>query len=62
MGKITGASLAAEALKERNIKTIFTLSGGHITPLYQHLEGTDIELFDTRHEQAAVLWPRHGVN
>jgi len=55
MGKITGASLAAEALKARNVKKIFTLSGGHITPIYQHLEGGPIQLFDTRHEQAAVF-------
>ncbi len=52
---ITGAKLAAEALSRRNIKVIFTLSGGHITPIYQHLENTGIRLFDTRHEQAAVF-------
>jgi acetolactate synthase-1/2/3 large subunit len=55
MDKITGAKLAAQALVARNVRTIFTLSGGHITPLYQHLEGTGVELFDTRHEQAAVF-------
>jgi len=53
MGNITGAQLAIEALEARGIKRIFTLSGGHITPLYQYVEKTDIELFDTRHEQAA---------
>ncbi len=55
MEKLTGARLAAEALLARGIKVIFTLSGGHITPIYQHLEKTDIQLFDTRHEQAAVF-------
>ncbi len=55
MSKITGGKLAAEALVARNIKSIFTLSGGHITPIYQHLEGTGVELVDTRHEQAAVF-------
>jgi len=53
MENVTGAQLAVEALEKRGIKRIFTLSGGHITPIYQYLEKTDIELFDTRHEQAA---------
>jgi acetolactate synthase-1/2/3 large subunit len=30
-------------------------SGGHITPIYQYLENTDVTLFDTRHEQAALF-------
>jgi hypothetical protein len=34
---------------------VFTLSGGHITPIYQYLEGSAVALFDTRHEQAAVF-------
>lgn len=55
MAETTGAKLVAEALATRNTKVIFTLSGGHITPIYQHLENTDIRLFDTRHEQAAVF-------
>jgi acetolactate synthase-1/2/3 large subunit len=52
---ITGAQLAAETLIEKGIDTIFTLSGGHITPIYQYLENGPIRLFDTRHEQAAVF-------
>ncbi len=55
MNKIIGGQLAAEALLERDIDYIFTLSGGHITPIYQFLENTRITLFDTRHEQAAVF-------
>ncbi len=55
MKKVTGAALAAEALLKQDIEKIFTLSGGHITPLYQYLENSRIELFDTRHEQAAVF-------
>ncbi len=50
-----GAQLAAEALVDWGVEVIFTLSGGHITPIYQFLEETDIQLFDTRHEQAAVF-------
>ncbi len=55
MDRIIGAQLAVEALKERNVDFIFSLSGGHITPIYQYLEGTDITIFDTRHEQAALF-------
>lgn len=52
---VAGAKLVVDALVARGIEKIFTLSGGHITPLYQYLEGTNITLFDTRHEQAAVF-------
>jgi acetolactate synthase-1/2/3 large subunit len=44
----------AEALIEKEVEYIFTLSGGHITPIYQYLENLGITLFDTRHEQAAA--------
>ncbi|HPQ68268.1 MAG TPA: thiamine pyrophosphate-binding protein [bacterium] len=55
MANVTGAQLAAQALLDRGIDRIFTLSGGHITPIYQYLENTSIKLIDTRHEQAAVF-------
>ncbi len=55
MTTVTGGQLAAEALIEKEVGHIFTLSGGHITPIYQYLEGTSVQLFDTRHEQAAVF-------
>ncbi len=49
-----GALLVEKALAEKNVEYIFTLSGGHITPIYQFLENSAIKIFDTRHEQAAV--------
>ena len=55
MASIQGGQLAAEALIQKGVKHIFTLSGGHITPIYQHLEDSPITLVDTRHEQAAVF-------
>ena len=55
MASVTGGQLAAEALAANAVTTLFTLSGGHITPIYQYLENTPITLFDTRHEQAAVF-------
>ena len=55
MDKIIGGRLVAEALIERDVDYIFSLSGGHITPIYQFLENSKITIFDTRHEQAAVF-------
>ena len=55
MATITGGQIAAQALLEKQVEYIFTLSGGHITPIYQYLEEEEIVLFDTRHEQAAVF-------
>ncbi len=55
MGEIISAQLAAEALIDRGVEYVFTLSGGHITPIYQHLENSPVKMFDTRHEQAAVF-------
>jgi acetolactate synthase I/II/III large subunit len=55
MDPVTGGQLVAEALISRNIQYVFTLSGGHITPIYQYLENSPVTLFDTRHEQAAVF-------
>ena len=50
----TGGHAAALALMEQGVDTIFTLSGGHLNPIYVHLENTHVKFFDTRHEQAAV--------
>jgi len=50
----TGGEAAVASIVAQGVDTIFTLSGGHINPIYVHLESTDIKMFDTRHEQAAV--------
>jgi acetolactate synthase-1/2/3 large subunit len=50
-----GGQLTSEALIQKDVEIVFTLSGGHITPIYQHLENSPIRIFDTRHEQAAVF-------
>ncbi len=52
---MTGGELVVRALEQKGVEYIFTLSGGHIAPIYQHLLNSDIKLFDTRHEQAAVF-------
>lgn len=55
METVTGGQLVADSLVNRGVKYVFTLSGGHITPIYQYLENSSVTLFDTRHEQAAVF-------
>ncbi len=55
MEMVSGGQLVAEALIQKEVDTLFTLSGGHITPIFQYLENAPITLFDTRHEQAAVF-------
>ena len=55
MDNIIGGKLVADALVDRGVDYIFSLSGGHITPIYQFLENTPVTLFDVRHEQAAVF-------
>jgi acetolactate synthase-1/2/3 large subunit len=49
-----GGKLAAKALKRAGVECIFTLSGGHIMPLYDGCIDEDIRIVDVRHEQAAV--------
>src|SRR5512136_2946516 len=55
MGMISGGQLAVEALLEKGVTKVFSLSGGHINPLYEAAEGSALEIFTTRHEQAAVF-------
>lgn len=52
MAVTTGGRLAARALKEAGIEVVFTLSGGHIVPLYYGLREQGIELIDVRHENS----------
>ncbi|MBT7080490.1 MAG: thiamine pyrophosphate-binding protein [Chloroflexi bacterium] len=55
MESITAAQLVAQALIDRNVEYVFSLSGGHITPIYQFLENSSVKIFDTRHEQSALF-------
>ncbi len=55
MDKVIGGKLAADALIDRGVDYVFSLSGGHITPIYQYLDNSSVTIFDTRHEQAAVF-------
>jgi acetolactate synthase-1/2/3 large subunit len=48
-------TVVADALKARGIDTIFTLSGGHLFPLYDGAVRSEIRLIDVRHEGNAAF-------
>src|SRR5438445_7821230 len=54
-GPVHGGQLAAAALKDGGVDVVFTLSGGHLFPLYDGCVKAGIRLVDTRHEQAATF-------
>jgi acetolactate synthase-1/2/3 large subunit len=54
MPPLHGGKLAAKALKQAGVECVFTLSGGHIMPLYDGCIDEGIRILDVRHEQAAV--------
>jgi acetolactate synthase-1/2/3 large subunit len=49
-----GGDLVAQQLANEGVEYLFTLTGGHISPLYDGARFVDIKLVDFRHEQAAV--------
>ena len=50
-----GGYLGAATLRAHGVDTMFTLSGGHLFPLYDGCVKTDLRLIDTRHEQTAAF-------
>jgi len=53
--KQTGGHLVASVLKAHDIKEVFTLCGGHISPIIVSCEKIGIKIFDTRHEVTCVF-------
>ncbi|HEX8099982.1 MAG TPA: thiamine pyrophosphate-binding protein, partial [Actinomycetota bacterium] len=49
-----GGRLVAEMLKREGVTHLFTLSGGHIAPIYDGCVEEGIRIVDFRHEQAAA--------
>ena len=47
--------VVAKALKARGVDTIFTLSGGHLFPIYDGAVAESIRLIDVRHEGNAAF-------
>jgi acetolactate synthase-like protein len=50
-----GGDLVAEALQAHGVKEIFTLVGGHISPILVAAEKLGIKIIDTRHEVTTVF-------
>jgi acetolactate synthase-like protein len=50
-----GGHLVAKVLQSHGVKWIFTLSGGHISPVLVACEDIGIKIIDTRHEVNAVF-------
>ncbi|MEV0715041.1 acetolactate synthase [Asanoa sp. NPDC050611] len=50
-----GGELALAALRAAGVEEMFTLSGGHVFPLYDAAHKTGFPIYDVRHEQSAVF-------
>src|SRR2546422_5181692 len=50
-----GGVLAARALNDSGVETVFALPGGHILPLFEGARVEGLRLIGTRHEENAVL-------
>src|SRR6185369_5237511 len=50
-----GGALALAALQKFGVRELFTLSGGHVFPLYDAAHASGVPLYDVRHEQSAVF-------
>src|SRR3954462_4942706 len=58
MGETTeghGGELAVAALRAYGIRELFTLSGGHVFPIYDAAHRAGFPIYDVRHEQSAVF-------
>jgi acetolactate synthase-1/2/3 large subunit len=49
-----GGRLAARAIAAAGVDTIFTLSGGHVMPIYEGCRHEGVRVVDVRHEQSAA--------
>jgi acetolactate synthase-1/2/3 large subunit len=50
-----GGELALAALRAYGVREMFTLSGGHVFPLYDAAHRGGFPIYDVRHEQSAVF-------
>lgn len=50
-----GGHIVAEALQSQGVQQIFTLCGGHISPILSGCKAAGIEVWDARHEASAVF-------
>ena len=52
---MNGGQIIARTLKEFGIRHLYTLSGGHIAPIYVEAENVGLEIIDVRDEATAVF-------
>jgi len=52
--RLQGGRLAAHAIAAAGVDTIFTLSGGHVMPIYEGCRHEGVRVVDVRHEQSAA--------
>jgi thiamine pyrophosphate-dependent acetolactate synthase large subunit-like protein len=50
-----GGRIVAKVMKSRGVECLFTLSGGHIFPIYDGCKEQGIRILDVRHEQTAAF-------
>src|SRR5438094_3819263 len=50
-----GGDLVLAALRQYGVGELFTLSGGHVFPLYDAAHKAGVRIIDVRHEQSAVF-------
>lgn len=50
-----GGQMVVRALQDERVANVFSIGGGHIAHISDALLDSDISLYDTRHEQAAVM-------
>src|SRR5258705_5558376 len=50
-----GGDLALATLRAYGVTEMFTLSGGHVFPMYDAAHKAGFPLYDVRHEQSAVF-------
>jgi acetolactate synthase I/II/III large subunit len=55
MAELASGHLAIRALAQAGIEHLFTLSGGHIFPLYDGCRHEGVRMVDVRHEQTAMF-------
>lgn len=52
---MNGGEIISRLLKQQGVKFLFTLSGGHILPIFVEVEKQGIRVIDTRHEVTAAF-------
>ena len=52
--RVQGGRLAAQAIAAEGVDVVFTLSGGHVMPIYEGCRLEGVRVVDVRHEQSAA--------